>query len=109
MISGNVPVLFFPGDSGVVGPQGPKGDQGLKGEQGTPGAAGQMSFIMIISVKMFLSLWIGSMFSYKNLQNETFTVARNCRIRNDDRIFRNLMTLEWNMWQTSLSGKITIN
>ena len=56
MISGNVPVLFFPGDSGVVGPQGPKGDQGLKGEQGTPGAAGQMSFIMIISVKMFLSL-----------------------------------------------------
>ena len=55
VISGHT-VFFFPGDSGVVGPQGPKGDRGLRGEQGTPGAAGQMSFIMITRVKMFLSL-----------------------------------------------------
>ena len=56
VISDYLPVFFIPGDSGVVGPQGPKGDRGLKGEQGVPGAAGQMSFIMIISGEMFLSL-----------------------------------------------------
>ena len=36
-----------------------------------------MSFIMFISVKMFLLLWVGTMFSCKNLPNDTFTAARN--------------------------------
>lgn len=56
VISGFIPVFYFPGDSGVIGPQGPKGDPGLKGERGVPGAAGQKSFIMIISGNVFLSL-----------------------------------------------------